>query len=54
MKVIMSMDNFSRAPKMNVGPNALHSGVRTEATFFFRLLLKSTCPDALRNDAFAV
>lgn len=38
---------------MNVAPKALHIGGRMEATFFFRPLLKSTCPDAFRNDAFA-
>ena len=39
---------------MNVGPNALHKGPRTDATFLDRGLLKSTCPDDLRKDAFVV
>lgn len=39
---------------MNVAPKALQIGGRIEATFFFRVPLKSTCPDAFRNDAFAL
>jgi len=39
---------------MNVAPKALQIGGKIEATFFFRPLLKSTCPDAFRYDAFAL
>lgn len=39
---------------MNVAPKALQIGGKMEAIFFFRLPLKSTCPDAFRNDAFVL
>lgn len=53
MNVMISWMTLSITPNIKIGPNALQSGGKTDAIFFFLPLLKSTWPDDFLNMAFA-